>query len=308
MNSQSVDRSGNTETRPSVGIVVLNWESYNDTVECLESLRKVEYPDFRVVVVDNGSTDGSGERLAQEYAWCDFVFNEENVGFAAGNNPGIDFALSAGVDYVLLLNEDTVVHEDFLTPLVETIERYDDAAAVGGVQHYFATDGIYYAGGRFFPSLGGRVSARTEVKRPKPYAVDFVPTSMILIDAEFVENNDVLHEGYFIGMDDIDLAIQARRDGKTVMIDPRSRIEHKIGMTSGRNPFVMYHWMRNRLHLAEERLAGFQRVLFYVGFVLTIVQFSIVWLYKGRTDLIRAAALGIYDRISDNDFRPYEVF
>jgi hypothetical protein len=62
------------------------------------------------------------------------------------------------------------------------------------------------------------------------------------------------------------------------------------------------------LHLAEERLAGFQRVLFYVGFVLTIVQFSIVWLYKGRTDLIRMAALGIYDHISDNDFRPYEVF
>lgn len=298
----------NEANHPSVGIVVLTWENYEDTAECLQSLRTVEYPNYHVIVVDNGSTDGSRERLVDEFDWCTFVLNDENRGFAGGNNPGIDRALSMGVDYVLLLNNDTIVPPDFLTPLVDVAETHDDVAAVGGVQYRAGTDEILNAGQRFFPYLGGRVTTHRTVRDDEPYEVSYSPTSLILLPREFIEQNDVLHEGYFVGMDDVDLAVQARQNGQRVMIAPESTIQHKEGLTSERSPFMTYHWMRNRLQFASQRLSLPERLVFYVGYTLTLVQFSLIWVFTRRTELLRSTYTGIKDHFTRADFRSYEFF
>ena len=296
------------ETAPLVTMVVLTWENYEDTAECLQSLRSVDYPNYRVIVVDNGSADGSRERLVEEFGWCTFVLNDENRGFAGGNNPGIERALSMGAEYVLLMNNDTVVPSDFLTPLVETIETQEDVAAVGSVQYQYESDKILYAGSRFFPYLGGRVSPLQTVQDDEPYEVSYCPSSLLLVENEFIRENDILHEGYFLGMEDVDLAVQARQNGKRVMIDPDSTIQHKEGLTRDRSSFMMYHWMRNRLEFATQRLPMYQRIVFYLAFALTIVQFSLVWLYRGQKDLLRSAYLGVRDHYAGAPFRPYEFF
>jgi GT2 family glycosyltransferase len=305
--AEATDRRGERDD-PSVGIVVLNWESYEDTAECLQSLRSISYPNFETVVVDNGSTDGSREQLMEEFEWCTFVLNDENRGFASGNNPGIEAVLSDGVDYVLLLNNDTVVPPDFLSPLVETAETHDDVVAVGGVQFRYDTEQILSAGCRFFPYLGGRISTHQTVRTDEPYEVSYAPSSLLLIDSTFIERNDILYEGYFLGMEDVDLAVQARQNGKRVMIAPDSTIQHKEGLTKRRSPFMMYHWVRNRLEFASKRLRVHQRVVFYIGFVLTLVQFSIQWVYDGRTELLRSMRVGITDHVLDREFRQYSFF
>ena len=297
-----------TANRPSVGIVVLTWENYEDTAECLRSLRSVGYPNYHVVVVDNGSTDGSRERLRDEFDECTFVLNDENRGFAGGNNPGIERALSMGSDYVLLLNNDTVVPPDFLTPLVETAETHDDVAAVGGVQFRHGTDDVLNAGARFYPLLGGRISTHRTVRDDEPYEVSYSPTSLLLLDDAFIEECDVLHEGYFLGMEDVDLAVQARQSGLRVMIDPDSTIQHKEGLTRERSPFMVYHWMRNRLQFASQRLPAHQRAVFYVMFAMTILQFSVIWIFSGRFQLLRSTYFGVGDYLTGAEFRPYEFF
>ncbi|MFC6864118.1 glycosyltransferase family 2 protein [Halomicroarcula sp. GCM10025817] len=293
---------------PSVTIVVLTWENYADTAECLETLRDVDYPTYDVVVVDNGSTDGSPERLASEFEWCEFIFNDENLGFARGNNPGIERALAEGADYVLLLNNDTAVPPDFLRPLVETAESHDDVAAVGGVQYRYDTGAILNAGSRFFPYLGGRVTTYQDVRDRDPYEVSYVPSSLLLIDREFIRENDILYEGYFLGMEDVDLAVQARQSEKRVLIAPESTIRHKEGLTRDRSPFMVYHWMRNRLTFAASRLPLVKRVVFYVMFLATLVQFATFWAYRGRTDLLNSMYIGIRDYFLDAEFRSYEYF
>lgn len=293
---------------PSVGIVVLTWQNYEDTAACLRSLRDVEYPNYEVVVVDNGSTDGSRERLVTEFDWCTFVLNDSNRGFAAGNNPGIGVALSRGVDYVLLLNNDTVVEPDFLGPLVETAEANDDAAVVTGIEYREGSDEVLHAGGRFYAYLGGRVSPVREVRSDEPYDVSYAPSSLALLDESFVRENEVLHEGYFLGMDDVDLAVQARQRGKRVLLDPRSGITHKEGLTKERTPFTNYHWMRNRLEFAGHRLPLHQRAVFYVGFLLTLVQFSSLWVLTGRFDLIESTRVAIADHRDGVSHRSYEFF
>ena len=293
---------------PSVTVVVLTWQNYADTAECLRSLESVEYPNYSVIVVDNGSTDGSQERLSEEFDWCTFLFNDKNLGFARGNNPGIDRALSRGADYILLLNNDTVVSPDFLMPLVETAQNKDNVAAVGGVQYRYDTEEILYAGSRFYPYLGGRISPNRTVQDDEPYEVSYCPSSLLLIDSEFIRRNSILHDGYFLGMEDVDLAVQARQNGKRVMIDPDSTIRHKEGMTSEKSPFMTYHWVRNRLEFASSRLSLSQKFVFYITFFLTIIQFTLVWIYRDNDDLIESVRLGVVDHFSGHDFRPYSYF
>jgi len=308
VSNETVGVSDNIDEMPSVGIVVLTWQNYEDTVECLASLREVDYPNYDVVVVDNGSTDGSRERLVEEFDWCTFVLNEENWGFAAGNNPGIAVALSRGADHVLLLNNDTVVEPDFLDPLVETAETHDDVAVVTGVEYREGMEEVLNAGGRFYPYLGGRISPVREVKSDEPYEVSYAPSSFLLIDASFVRDHDVLHEGYFLGMDDVDLAVQARQSGMRVVLDPRSRIRHKEGLTNERSPFMNYHWMRNRLEFASQRLPIHKRVVFYGGFLITLVQFSSLWILTRRFDLLESTYVAFTDHFKGEPARPYEFF
>ena len=105
---------------PLVYIVILNWNQYDDTKECLDSLPKINYPNYRVVLVDNGSHDKSGERLKSEFPQHVFIFSEKNLGFAEGNNVGIQKALEdKNCDYIFCLNNDTIVEPNFLDELIK---------------------------------------------------------------------------------------------------------------------------------------------------------------------------------------------
>src|SRR3990172_1565611 len=117
--------------QPKVSIVILNWNGLDDTLECLEALRSCTYPNCETIVVDNGSAGDQVRRLRQKVAsGVHIIENPENYGFAGGCNVGIRFALSRGADYVLLLNNDTIVDPAFLGSLVAAAEELPDAAAL----------------------------------------------------------------------------------------------------------------------------------------------------------------------------------
>ena len=102
---------------PKVAIVVLNWNGKRDTVECLASLNEIDYSNYEILLVDNGSTDGSQKYFRAQYPEIELIENEMNLGFAEGNNVGIRHAMNGRADYVLLLNNDTFVHPKFLSEL-----------------------------------------------------------------------------------------------------------------------------------------------------------------------------------------------
>src|SRR5690606_10813637 len=103
----------------SVAIILLNWNGFDYTKACIESLRQITYPHWQVILVDNGSTDGSLEKLEALFPEAVFLASSENIGFTGGNNLGISYALEQGYPYILLLNNDTLVEKGFLEPLVE---------------------------------------------------------------------------------------------------------------------------------------------------------------------------------------------
>ena len=134
-----------------VGVVILNWNGLQDTLACLASLRQVDYPREQLVilVVDNGSADGSSERLRNE-AGITLIELDKNHGYAAGNNVGICRAIQMGCQYVLLLNNDTCVAAGFLRPLLMALERHPEAGIVASKVRFFDPSNlIWYAGGLF---------------------------------------------------------------------------------------------------------------------------------------------------------------
>lgn len=291
---------------PAVAIVVLTWENYEETADCLDSLRSVDYENYRVVVVDNGSEDGSLERLRQEYGWCEFVVNDENLGFARGNNVGISYALDTGADYVLLLNDDTIVQPDFLTPLVDTMERYDKVAAVGGVNLLPDSGKVHNAGYVFHPWLAAKSELHREPVSDEPYPVDFVQSCLILLNPAFLEEIGLLNEQYFIGMDDVDLAWKARSKGWKVLVTPDSRIYHRVGETGSSSPFSVYHKTRNKLQFAEENLSFPRRLPLYLSLLAYRFLQSISWAVSGNQQAIRTTVLGAFDHVTDAEFRDYD--
>ena len=114
------------KTDPKVAVVVVNYNGLEDTLHCLESLRQMDYPNYRVVVVDNGSAPSDEQEISAAHNWAEVIRSEQNLGWAGGNNRGIRWSLQEGADYVLLLNNDTRVHSRILRQLVDAAHAAPD--------------------------------------------------------------------------------------------------------------------------------------------------------------------------------------
>lgn len=280
-----------TDARPTVAIVILNWNNYDDTAECLSSLESVEYPNTSVVVVDNGSEDDSINRLREEYPWASYILSETNRGFAGGNNVGIRHALETGTDYVLLLNNDTVVSEDFLEPLVSVAEADDTVGIVGGVIEEYNSDAIWYAGATFYPLIARARHLRT-VERDVPYSTGYITGACMLISRGVIEEIGMLNEEYFFGLEDVEYSRLAVAHGWELRVVPRSRIEHKVSSTAGENStFWLQHRTSNRLRFAKNNLNLVSRAIFYVLFVGMTFLEIVYWFVTDNEPIERLRAV-----------------
>jgi len=121
---------------PLVIVVVVNWNGLADTLECLGSLARLDYPNYDTVVVDNGSTDGSVPAIRERFELVMVVENSENLGYAGGNNIGLEHAMRRGADYALLLNNDTLVAPDCLCRLVAAAQADPEVGMAGPIIYY----------------------------------------------------------------------------------------------------------------------------------------------------------------------------
>ena len=122
---------------PLVYIIILSWNGKGDTVECLRSLELLEYPNHKLLVVDNASSDGTAEAVRKEFPGVELIVNERNLRFAGGNNVGISYAVARGAHYVLLLNNDTVVDKALVRALVDVAESAPEIGMVGPKIYYY---------------------------------------------------------------------------------------------------------------------------------------------------------------------------
>ena len=222
---------------PKVSIVTLNWNTLNDTVECLESLQKVTYPNFEVAVVDNGSANNEAKTLKERFGdFIRVIENDKNYGFAKGCNIGMADALKRGTDYALLLNNDTIVAPDFLDEMMKVVLSDGNIGIAGGkIYLYGERDRVWFAGG--LVKIGGeRIPFRQAEKDLGQFEevveCGWIIGCLMLISRDVIEKVGMFDEKFFFGGEDLDLCMKAEHAGYRIVWVPKCKIWHKEFLSS----------------------------------------------------------------------------
>lgn len=217
---------------PRVGIVILNWNGWQDTVECLNSLQDLRYSNFEIIVVDNASTNDSVKQIRERFPHIRLIENSENGGFAKGNNLGIKAFMAAGVDYIWLLNNDTTVSTLALTEMVHLAQSDRRLGIVGSVLYEYDRPGVVQAwGGGGFNSF---LATTYHSKRPMDVIGHVIGASM-LVRREVIERAGMLDERFFFFMEDTEYSLRVRRAGWLLGVADKSRVYHKGGASLKKN-------------------------------------------------------------------------
>src|SRR5512143_922369 len=242
---------------PSVHAIILTWNKKEISLEAIGSVIASTYPNLTVIVVDNASVDGTPGAVRERFPGVVLIENKENLLYAGGNNVGIEYALSHGADYVLLLNDDIAVDREMVGILVEAAEK-EGAGMAGPMMYYYPPKGeggevIWYAGGRINWWLGmTRHLGIRSVDRGQYNEVtdtDYISGCALLVRADVVRKVGMLDPGYHIYSEDADWCVRAARAGFRVVFVPRARLWHKVSMSSGGGvtPFKVYYKLRSGL-------------------------------------------------------------
>jgi len=252
-----------------VDIILLNWNNEEDTIECIESLKKINYDNYKIIVVDNGSKEESISKIEKQYSDLCIIKNESNLGFAGGNNIGIKYAIDNNADYVLLINNDTIVDENFLTELVE-VGGADEKNGLLGSKIYFHSEKnrIWFVGGKvnWLKNKGTHIGLDEidEGQYDKIKEVDYLTGCCLLIKKEVIERIGVLEEDYFLYYEDTDFSLRAQNEGYKCIYVPESKIYHKISRSTkpGSANYIYYH-VRNGLVMAKRTGNSLIRIALY---------------------------------------------
>ena len=286
---------------PKVCIMILNWNGLQDTIECLESISKIDYTNYEVILVDNASSGNDTQVLKEKFGNdIRLIENEKNYGFAEGNNIGMKYALENNLnpDYFLLLNNDTIVNTDFLTKLVNVAESDAEIGIVGPEIYFYDSKDeeqiIWSAGGKvqwwrepFYYHLGQNYKDSPKFQDLKE--VGFVSGASMLLKRNVAEEISFLNSEYFFGYEEIECCLKAQKAGYKIVYVPDAKIWHKalIRYKSGYNPTigdpsVYYYLIKN----------NFSPIIYFYHLILMpilIFKWGIIYLtrYRDKETLLK---------------------
>jgi GT2 family glycosyltransferase len=275
-------------------VVVLNWNSRAMTAECLRSLLEMDAGAFEIIVVDNGSQDGSAEALRAEFPGITVLRNERNLGYSGGCNVGIREALQRGAEYIVLLNNDTIVERNFLRELLQEAERYPGAGLVSPKIYYAGEpDRLWSAGGKF--SLWTGIPAHYGWKEKDRGQCDaardvtMATGCAVVIRAAALQHVGLLDEVLFGNYDDVDYSVRMLDAGWRIRYAPAARLWHKEGVDYRKNAgehVRKFLAARNLLLVMRKHASLFQWLTFLPNFLARHFAFFIalsIWRGDSRS-------------------------
>lgn len=261
----------------SIGVIILNWNGLEDTLECLMSVTQARFRDCEVIVVDNGSTDDSCHVIPNAYPAITFIATGENLGWAGGNNVGIRHAMQRGHELIFLLNNDTTIDPGCLEALSDIYEITGPA---------LVHPAIYYYDEPWVPQLDPSVSMTT-TEKPKVFALDHAYGAALCLHAEVVRQVGLIDERFFLQLEETDYYLRAKRAGFRAYCGPGTRILHKESRAFGGRitPVKTYYIVRNSLLLLSKHpamqggvVAGLKRLAWtLIGMISRARQLPPAW-------------------------------
>lgn len=232
--------------QPLVYLVVLNWNGYTDTHECLESLKRLAYPNYRVLVVDSASSDDSPERIAAAHPEVELLRCSRNGGVTAGYNAGIRFALQNGAAYVVPMNNDLDCDPLFVTQMIATQRAHPGCGMVMPKIFYYEERNRIWSAGAYTRWMPTNIVMRGRKQQDGPkFASDveiaFAPGCCMLLTRELAERV-VFDEGYFFYYEDWDFCVAVRQAGFRIIYSAGAHLWHKVSQSTKNSPKPLRWW------------------------------------------------------------------
>ncbi|MDP2638263.1 MAG: glycosyltransferase family 2 protein [Candidatus Levybacteria bacterium] len=285
-----------------VSIIIVNLNGKVNLEICLNSLFKITYSPFEIIVVDNGSTDGSIDFLKKKFPSVKIVETNKNLGFAQGNNVG--YRKSKG-EYILLLNNDCIVTKNFLDKLVSCLKKNSTVGIIQPTIFFYRPGTSLHkkinSVGSFFLKSGflyhqdyGKNFVRQ--KYLKPYEVFSAYGACLLVKREVVEKVGLFDPDFFLYFEETDLCHRVWLAGYSVMVDPRVYVFHKGAQTSKKLPaaFVQFHSFKNKLYSYLKNLDFYHLIIMFVPHLFISEVGSLAYLFLGKPDYTLAIQKAIY--------------
>lgn len=247
-----------------VSIILVNYNTIDDTIECVQSLEKIKYPNFNIIIVENGSKDKEKIK-SNKYLnkTCDVLISDTNDGFSAGNNIGLCYARKRyNPDYYLLLNNDTVVDANFLNEMVEASKNNSSAAITGKIYYYNNRNKVDYVGG-FFDKKEG-IAKYYPIEDIAHTDITFATGCLLLIPDVVLDTIGNLDESYFMYGEDVEYSLRIVQNGFRLVYCDSAKIYHKISASTHYNSlFNQYYLIRNNLYNAKKYAENGNKALAY---------------------------------------------
>lgn len=286
---------------PLVNIIILNWNGSKDTSELLDSLYKITYDNCKIIIVDNNSKPDDIETLMKNHGNKVHIIQcRENCGFSGGNNIGIQYALDKNADFILLLNNDTIVEKNFLEPLIEKFLMTKNLGIVGPkIKYYHFPDRIWSMGGTIskIRSSGFALSDKLETTVTNAdKEVSFISGCCMLVKNEVFNSIGLFDENFFLYLEDTDFCYRLKNAGFKIFVVPESIIYHKVGQSTIKNMKILplYYTTRNRLYFAKKNFRNNYYLSVIYLFLVMMIK-GITWLFQGRNKNIQAVVLAFKD-------------
>jgi len=256
-----------------VSIIIVNYNGYGETIDCLKSLLKLDYSNFDIFVVENGSSNNSFQKISDflkkpetrnRKPVTQIIKSAENLGFAGGCNLGIREAQKTEANYFLLLNPDTKVEKDFLSKLIEVSENSQNYSGFKNKKIGFLGPRIFYEDKKTIYSNGGYIKRnllqaelkdhgkfRKNLCETKPFLTDYITGTALLVSKSVLNEIGLMCEDYFLYYEDSDWAVRASKKGFVHVIAPDAVIYHKGYHSTEYLSFnYIYYLVRNGYYLA----------------------------------------------------------
>jgi len=290
--------------QPYIVILILNHNQKIYTLSCLESLRKIKYANYSVLLVDNDSTDGSVDAVKEDFPEVKIIKSDENLGCAGGRNLGIDYFLNqTDADYLFFLDNDTVVDVGLLKELTSVVEMDPDIGIVSMKVYYLnQPNKFWFAGGAkinwlkgYFYNSGQDQFDSGQFDNNKK--IDSVPGGFTFIKRKVIEKVGKLDERYFIYFEDPDWCLRAKRKGFKIAFAPKAKVWHDASSSLGmESPAFFYYRTRNRLLFMRKNASNFIFFIFCLYFLYDFTYKTLLTLYlSGKPKQLRASVIGVLD-------------
>lgn len=242
-------------------------------MECLESVYRLDYPNYEVIVVDNGSTDGSVEAIKNKFRDVVLITNKENLGFCGGNNIGIKYAFNNGAEFLLILNNDTVVEPSIIKELLRVIESHNDIGAVSPLIAYYHKPQLIQFFGTKIDWGNGDMFRQYDIKDVMAADgirnIDFATWCAMFSKREVIETIGLLDERFFAYYEDVDWSIKCQKIGLRTVLHPKVLVYHKGSMSTGGiySPTLIYYLFRNRMLFIRKHASILRKIQFSFNYI-----------------------------------------